>query len=346
MSAPTADRLVHDARIGPDDTPHEAAAHLWRQVVASHAIDPDGPLMDLAVLDRVVLVLRDVMDLSPSTVATVLHTTEPAVRSAQDAARSRLGLPPVQAPDCAAWADVRNEHPPGDPALVAALVGHTETCTACSGAVAADHHRRHRWLARRAITAATHGTTAAVAPTLGATLVAAATIATAGVGVAALMGPVPQPPLPEPVVVDADPQLPTDEEPPGGWPVRPPVDTTTTIVTRDAGADSDEVADDDLPDGPTDGIGATADEVTDTLDETVDDLTDTADDVLDEVTGTAGDAVDETLDEVDDTTDQVTDTVTDTADDLADTGQDAASQVGDELEQGTDSLDESTGPLP
>lgn len=312
MSAPTADRIVHDARIGPSDTPHEAAAHLWAQVVANHDVAADGPLAQLGLFERVVLVLQDVLGLSTSTVAEVLHSEEAAVASAHANARSRMGLPRARAVECRTWNRVITAHSPGDPAVLDDLVAHTAECPTCSGA--RDDNGAHRRRAAGAAGAVAAGT-AVAAPALGGTLAAAAAIVAAGVAVGALVGPVPEQPLPDPVVVDAEPALPSDQEPPAGWPTEPPAGTE---AGTDATVGDGAAVDGDPADAATDDNGAqdTTGTVTDTLDETTDELDDTVDEVTDAVTDTT-DELDDTTSTTGDALDDAVVGTTDTADDTA-----------------------------
>lgn len=332
MSAPTADRLVHDARIGPDDTPHEAATHLWAQVVASHGAAPGGPLGRLPVFDRVVLVLHDVLQLSPATVAEVLHADREAVDAALDTARGRLGLPGPGAEACPSWVHQRVTHAAGDPAVLEAHAEHAATCPTCRSTIDEDHRRRHRWWPRSAAGAAVAGTTVG-ASALGGTLAAAAGIVAAGVAVGALVGPMPEAPPPEPVVVDADPALPSDDEPLEGWPsehapaTASDTDADGRVVADDGSAQDEagEATDQDVPGTVTD----TVQDARDTLDETVDDVTDTVDETTDEVT----DTVEGTTDEVTDTLDDATGGATG---ELGDALDDTTSSTGDALDETVD----------
>lgn len=353
MNAPTADRLVHDARIGPDDTPHEAATHLWAQVVANHDVDPDGPLLELGVMDRVVLVLRDAFELSPATVATVLHTNEAAVTASHRTARQRIGLP-AEAPTCAGWAAVRADHASGDLAVLTDLATHARACGTCSSTAHDGQRGRSRWWARRAAGGAAHAlhaTPAAAAPALGGAVLAAAALVTAGVAVGALVGPVPQPPVPEPVVVDDAPELPSDEEPVGGWPATSPAEadagtdgarsTDGASTPDDAGATEGNALDeatgtlDDTTDEVTDTLTDTIEDATDVVQDTVEDTTDTVQDTVDDVTDTL-DGSDEVIDDTTDTLDGVEDTVDDTTDTVQDTVDDTTDAVQDGIQDTTD----------
>ncbi len=164
------------------------------------------------------------------------------------------------------------------------------------------------------------------------------------VSLSALVAPLPATDMREPVILDDEPGLPTDEEPVDGWPApladtpQPPADDAddgTTTTDPDAPIDG--------ADGGTSGDGTTADEGDDTLlDDTVDDVQDTVDDV----TGT----VDDLLDDVTGTTDGVTGTVDNTVDDVAGTLDDATGgalgdATGGALGDATDLVDDTSGGL-
>jgi hypothetical protein len=125
-----------------------------------------------------------------------------------------------------------------------------------------------------------------------------------GVGVAAgvlVTGSSPSQPLPEPVVVDADPGLPSDEEPVGGW-VTPP--TVSTVVTPEGAPVPEQTA----PDGAAPPTASPLDEVPDTLDEVgdaLDDVPDAGDELVEDVVEDVEDVIDG-VEDVTDALDEVT----------------------------------------
>lgn len=129
------------------------------------------------------------------------------------------------------------------------------------------------------------------------------------VSLSAVLSPLPVAEVGEPVIVDEAPGLPSDEEPPGGWPAPTitddPLTDDVTDVT-DTTDTSEDVATSDDGDGGAEDPDV-VDDVTDTVDDLVDDLTDTVDDLTDDVTDTVDDVVDDATDTVEDATDDVED---------------------------------------
>lgn len=324
MSTPAIDRIIADARIDPHDTPHEAAAHVWSQVVARHDLPSRGALGRLGMLERAVLVLGDVVGLSTGTIAEVLNCNEGTVRATREAACERIGLPRIAEHPCDVWDAERADLAPGDPTLVDALLAHAAGCDHCTQGVRTDRVGLHQLLDRRAT--ARHRTGAAAVTTVG-TTVAAAAILAVGVAAAVAVAPTPQPSLPVPLVVDASPNLPSDEEPLGGWPA-PTLDTTApdttpsepaSTATEQATTDDTGAADAAADGEPDDGAGSG---LTDTVDEAIDDVGEVVDDTVREVEDTVRDVedtVDETTERLRDDTERLTDDVTeDLTDDVED----------------------------
>lgn len=163
-------------------------------------------------------------------------------------------------------------------------------------------HRLHPWWARRTVAAAAHRTTPASMPAVVGTLGAVAAVVTSAVVLGAGVAPLPEPPLPQPVVVDEDPGLPSDEEPSEGWPSPPAVVDGAPVAGGSGPAEpTDEPT--DLVDGLTGTIEDTTDPLTEPLTDPVQDVvegvTDTAEEIVDEVTDTVEDAVDEVTDTLD-----------------------------------------------
>lgn len=143
---------------------------------------------------------------------------------------------------------------------------------------------------------------AAVVGTVGAVAVVVTSAVVLGAGV----GPLPDAPLPQPIMVDADPGLPSDEEPPEGWPAPP------AVVDRapEGGKGPHQPA--DGPTDPADGLTDTTEGATAPPTEP---LTDPVHDVVEGVTGSIEDAVDEVTDTIEEAEDSVGE-ATDTLDEL------------------------------
>lgn len=144
----------------------------------------------------------------------------------------------------------------------------------------------------------------------GTALVGGVVIAVA-VSLSALIAPLPVADIREPVVVDEAPGLPSDEEPPAGWPTPTIVDDNATDGGADAersdGSSTTDGTSEQGVDGDTADDGDLLDDVTGTVDDLVDDVTDTVDDVTD----TVDEAIDDVTDTVDETTDDLLDEATD-----------------------------------
>lgn len=168
------------------------------------------------------------------------------------------------------------------------------------------------WRRRVAVLAPTGaGGVLAVVPAFAAGVVVAAVVVAgaAAVGLATPDDPLAE--LPTPIVVDADPALPTDEEPDTGWPAGSQVPGGEgTDPTGVVDADDTAAVDADVPDVPAAQVTEEAtdalEDVTGTLDETLDDAQETLDDALDDTTDVVddviGDAVDDAAETVDDAT--------------------------------------------
>lgn len=150
------------------------------------------------------------------------------------------------------------------------------------------------------------------------------------VALSALVGPLPAAEIAEPVPVDEEPGLPSDEEPADGWPVIDVGGTdSATVDDQQAGpgADAQDEADDTTDDTTeADRDEATAPDDGSLLDETVEDVADTVTDTVDTVTDTVDDATD-TVDDATDAVEDATDAVEDVTDGVEDAVEDATDGV-------------------
>lgn len=141
-----------------------------------------------------------------------------------------------------------------------------------------------------------------------------AVVLAVGVGVVGAFAPVPAGDLADPVLVDEDPGLPSDEEPSSGWPDTDGADDDTSVTPQQA--PDDTTTGDEGPAG-TRPDTATGDDGTAPADGVVEDVTDTVDDVLDEATELLEGVTDDATEVVDDAT-EVVDDAAETVDEVLD----------------------------